>query len=783
VANVGYATLQVIPSFKGAEAAITQGLTGAGGSASEAGTAVGGMFGKGLGAAASAAAPVAVAGAALAIGKQLYDLGSRFDAVYDRIRTNTGATGKSLEGLEADFRSVVQTVPTDFDSAGLAIEKITTKLDLTGKPLRGLSEQFLEVSRITGTDLSANLDAGTNALANWGIPAGEMPGKLDLIFRATQQSGLSFTDLSSKVGDAGVVLRGAGLSFDESTALIATLGKAGVDVSEAMPAIGKAMAKAASEGKPASELFRETFAAIKNAPNEVDGAGIAYEVFGAKAGPKFAKLIQEGKLSYEEMLAQIQGGNETIRGAGSDTQDFGEKWQILKNQVFVALEPIATKLFAAIADGMTWITEHKREIKEFFQGIASAVEKAWIVAKPIYQALFGQIKAWVALIDDLIHGRWGEIWGDLVGIVKAAIGLLIAPFKGLIALFGWDKIKAAVSDGIGAVVGFFAELPGKVLDALGDLAGWLVQKGLDLLTGLLTGLGNLIGDVTTFFVELPGKILGWIGDLIGTLAGKGADLIRGLILGYAGVIGDVTTFFVELAGNVLEWIGDTAVTLIEKGAGLIRGLISGYLGVIGDVTSFFVGLAGQVFGWIGDTAGTLVSKGGDLIRGFIMGYVGVVGDVLDFFYGLPLKILDKVGDLGETLLNAGKALMRGLLDGIRDGFGAVKDFVGGIAGKLASIKGPLDYDRKLLVPAGNAIMAGLLDGSRQGFEDVARFYSEDVTAGLVPKPTGVSPHALVGAGARGGVVQNFNGAMHFPRVHDADGVVRVFRQIARERAF
>lgn len=781
MANVGYATLQVIPSFKGAEAAITQGLGGASGAAAEAGNASGLAFAGKFSGIAAAAAPVAVAGAAVAIGTELYKLGSKFDEVYDSIRVNTGATGKELEGLKDDFRAVVQNVPTDFGSAGQAIETIASKLDLTGGPLRRLSEQFLEVSRITGTDLSANLDAGTRALASFGIPAGEMPGKLDLIFRASQQSGVSFGDLSSKLADSGTVLRAAGLGFDETTALIATLGKAGVDVSEAMPAIGKALAEAASEGKPASEVFRETFDRIKNAPNEVDAAGIAYEVFGAKAGPKFARLVQEGKLSYEGMLAQIQSGKETIKGAGADTQDFGEKWEIIKNQVFVALEPIATKLFQAISDGMTWITEHKKDIREFFDGVGSAISKAWTVAKPIYKALFGQVKAWVSLIDDLIHGRWGEIWSDLVGIVKAAIGLLIAPFKGLIELFGWENIKTAVSDGISAVVGFFAGLPGKILEALGDLAGWLVQKGLDLIAGLLTGLGNLIGDVTTFFVELPGKVLGWIGDLIGTLAGKGADLLRGLVNGYLTVIGEVATFFVELAGKVLEWIGDTAVTLIEKGAGLLRGMISGYLSVIGEITSFFAGLAGEVLGWIGDTASTLVSKGVDLLGGLIAGYVVKVGEITDWFGNLPWKIVGWLGDLGGILLDAGEALMRGLLNGIKNGLGAVKDFVGGIAGKIVSWKGPLDYDKTILIPAGEAIMEGLVAGGKRKLPAVKAFYQGDVIGAVAPSTPSVSPYAMTGAGARGGVVQNFHGAMHFPRVHDADGVVRVFRQIARER--
>ncbi len=60
--------------------------------------------------------------------------------------------------------------------------------------------------------------------------------------------------------------------------------------------------------------------------------------------------------------------------------------------------------------------------------------------------------------------------------------------------------------------------------------------------------------------------------------------------------------------------------------------------------------------------------------------------------------------------------MDGLLSGLKSGFGAVKDFVGGIADWIKSHKGPIEYDRRLLIPNGMAIMASLADGLTSGFE-------------------------------------------------------------------
>lgn len=95
-----------------------------------------------------------------------------------------------------------------------------------------------------------------------------------------------------------------------------------------------------------------------------------------------------------------------------------------------------------------------------------------------------------------------------------------------------------------------------------------------------------------------------------------------------------------------------------------------------------------------------------------------VASVVSFVAGLPGKLVSAIGDLSGTLIAAGQSLMDGLLNGIKARVQAVYDFVSGIAGKIAALKGPLPYDRKVLIPNGQALMEGLGDGLRSGFSDV-----------------------------------------------------------------
>lgn len=299
-----------------------------------------------------------VAGGAALAGKALYGIGETFDDVTDTIRVGTGATGKNLDALVKSAKNVGTQVPAEFGAIGTTIADVNTRMGLTGPTLEKVASQFLELGRITGEEV--DIGKTSAAFNQFGVEGEAVSSSLDRLYTISQATGIGVNDLAAKVTAAGPAAQMLGFSFEETAAMIGNLDKAGLNSSATIAAMQKSLVTLAKDGEKPKDAFNRVVGEIDGfikAGDEAAALDLAGKVFGTRGAAQFIGAIKSGAVNMADLGTVTGETSDTILEAGEDTADFAEAWQVFKNQVLVAVEPLATKLFTAIGDGMKWIND------------------------------------------------------------------------------------------------------------------------------------------------------------------------------------------------------------------------------------------------------------------------------------------------------------------------------------------------------------------------------------------------------------------------------------------
>lgn len=106
----------------------------------------------------------------------------------------------------------------------------------------------------------------------------------------------------------------------------------------------------------------------------------------------------------------------------------------------------------------------------------------------------------------------------LIGIIATLIGWVanvISWFVNL-AVNVWNsmvKFSESVGKGIGDVIQWFKDLPGKIGSALSDIGTWLYEAGKKLIQGFIDGIKNMAGAVGTAVSDTVGNLGSFAGDI------------------------------------------------------------------------------------------------------------------------------------------------------------------------------------------------------------------------------------------------------------------------------
>lgn len=316
-----------------------------------------------------------------------------------------------------------------------------------------------------------------------------------------------------------------------------------------------------------------------------------------------ARIMGQLALAVLPVLAEL------LAALGPVLADLGQTFADL----LVQAEPLITALGDAFAAALQACAPLIPPLISGITKLASIL--SGLLASNITDVVIPAIQTMTALLQGDAQGAMTAFGALCTGIVKqigvqfiqlpatiaAAVGKL-AVILGRAALNAMARMDDAIGQGILKLVGLMAALPGKILSAIGNLAGLLFRLGADLISGLIRGVNSAAGALFSRLTSIAGSIGSIFSKVTQTHSPSrvmieiGHDVMDGLNVGLEEhaekvykTVGKIASKLTELvvsgtAGGLVP-IGDLGKKLrqsLTKGADDIADVIKAIRGKIAD---------------------------------------------------------------------------------------------------------------------------------------------------------------------------------------------------------
>lgn len=381
---------------------------------------------------------------------------------------------------------------------------------------------------------------------------------------------------------------------------------------------------------------------------------------------------------WEGIKSAVSSAVEWIQNAWKSTGEwFNNLWKSIKE----GADNVWTTIQEAPGKAADWIKNKWTETKEFFSSIWDGIKEA---ASSAWEGIVNILAPYVIAIKNVFQPMidfFTNLWTQIGSIAGSA----------------WEIIKTAV---MGPIL--------LLIDLITGNFNQLKEDASMLWTTLTTNIQNII----TTFLDI---VVGYYTALKDTVI----NIWNVLTSTIKDVWNSFTTWIKETTNNIVNSIKQGWNNLKQGTIDLFNNMIQGAKDLWNSFKAWFINLVigtkdNIIQGWENLKQGT-IDTFNNLVNGAQEAWdnlVNAVSDTVDRVTGWfdNLKNID--------LLAAGKAIMDSFLEGLQNAWKSVQDFVGGIGDWIREHKGPIQYDRKLLIPAGQAIMNGLNKGLTGGFNDV-----------------------------------------------------------------
>lgn len=642
----------------------------------------------------------------MALGASVVKTQMTFEHSMSKVRALSGATGKDFELLENTAKKMgAETIYSASEAADalgyMALAGWDAQQSADGLP------GVLNLAAASGMDLAQASDLVTDYLSAFGLEADQASRMADVLSYAQANSNTTTEMLGEAFKNCAVNAHNAGMTLEETTAILSKFADKGLKGSEggtALNAIIRDMTQKMKNGaiqigntsvkvQDANGNFRKMTDIIRDVDKATEGMGSAQRTaalmttFTADSIKGMGILCNTGADSIDKFTEELEKSKGTAKSISdmmnSDLsgalKQLGSAWEAVQLDIGNTTGPLSliVGLLTKLLQAFLKLPDPIKQVITTLALLLAAVGPILLIigksiqvflkmkeAIAIIKTAFGTLRTTFLIFKSLIidtliplitdtvipalQGLWGVLMANPIILVITIIAALVAAF-----IWAWNNI-----DG-------FKEFWINLWDDIKDIA----SNAWDGLKNFFTQtIPQLISDIGNWFSNLPATIwywlcfavayaVLWVGQMAQKAYEAGSKFVQNVITFIQQLPGKIWTWLVNTISHVGNWVVQMASKAQQAGSRFLH-----------SVSTFIQQLPGRVWSFLLITIAKVIA--------FAIRFAQKGTQAAQTFKN---NILNGIRSLPGQMVSIGSNIIHGIISGIMGAAGSLFNTMRNIA--------------------------------------------------------------------------------------------------------
>jgi hypothetical protein len=207
-----------------------------------------------------------------ALGAMSFNVFKGFEQEMSKVQAVSGATAEEFKSLSDNAKELgASTMFSAREVAGLQGE--FAKLGFTATEITKVTEATLSLAQASGSDLARAAMVAGSTLRAFGLDASQTGMVTDVMAKSFSTSAMDMETFAESMKFVAPVAKSAGMSIQETSAMLSVLANAGIKGSQAGTALRRIISEIGASGKPTAEALKDLAAQGLNLADAKDEVG------------------------------------------------------------------------------------------------------------------------------------------------------------------------------------------------------------------------------------------------------------------------------------------------------------------------------------------------------------------------------------------------------------------------------------------------------------------------------------------------------------------------------